>query len=49
MTNMHLILAVFVGIAAYTVVLAMPSLKPAGIACAVLAAAYVVWREWGTR
>lgn len=47
--NMYLVLAVLVGLAAFAVVLIAPQLKPAGIACAVLALMFVAWQQWGVR
>lgn len=47
--NMYLLAAVLVGLAAFAVVLIAPQLKPAAVACVVLAIVVVVWRWWGGR
>lgn len=47
--NMHLVLAVLVGLAAYAVALIAPAAKGGAIACAVLALAFVLWRWWEGR
>lgn len=47
--NMYLLAAVLVGLAAFAVALIAPQLKPAAVACVVLAIVVVVWRQRGVR